>query len=95
MSEPDHEALLAAGLADRYRLEAEVGRGGMATVYRAPDLRHQRNVAIKVMRRDLRAIIDPARFLREIRITSQFQHPNILPLYSASRWAGGLRVPDR
>lgn len=90
MSEPDHEALLAAGLAGRYRLEAEVGRGGMATVYRARDLRHQRNVAIKVMRPDLRAIIDPARFLREIRITSQLQHPNIPPLFDSGEVHGVL-----
>lgn len=64
----------------RYRLERELGRGAMATVYLAQDLLHQREVAIKVIRSDLSPILGPDRFLREIRIASTLTHPHILPL---------------
>jgi TolB-like protein len=72
---------LAEGpFASRYRIERELGRGGMATVYLARDLRHDRPVAVKVLHRDLSAALGADRFLREIRITANLAHPNILPL---------------
>src|SRR5512135_2759759 len=71
---------LAAALADRYRIERELGQGGMATVYLAHDLRHDRDVAIKVLHPDLGAALGAERFLSEIRTTARLQHPHILPL---------------
>jgi serine/threonine-protein kinase len=71
---------LGAALADRYRLERELGAGGMATVYLAHDLRHDRQVAIKVLHEDLGAALGPERFLAEIKTTARLQHPHILPL---------------
>ncbi len=71
---------LNASLADRYTVERELGAGGMATVYLAEDIKHHRKVAIKVLREDLAASMGAARFLREIEIAAQLQHPNILPL---------------
>jgi len=67
-------------LADRYAIERELGHGGMATVYLARDERHQRLVAVKVLRSDLAASIGAERFLREIRIAANLQHPHILTL---------------
>ena len=80
---------LAAALADRYRLEREVGAGGMATVYLAHDLRHDRPVAIKVLKPELAAAIGAERFLAEIRTTANLQHPHILPLFDSGE-AGGF-----
>ncbi len=71
---------LKSALADRYTIERELGRGGMATVYLAHDPKHHRQVAIKVLRPDLAAALGPERFHREIEIAAQLQHPNILPL---------------
>ena len=71
---------LTTGLAGRYRVERELGHGGMATVYLAHDLRHDRTVAIKVLHPELAHSLGPERFLREITITAQFDHPYILPL---------------
>ena len=71
---------LATHLADRYRIDDELGRGGMAIVYRAHDLRHDRPVALKVLRPELSASIGAERFLREIRFAAQLQHPHILPV---------------
>ncbi len=71
---------LSAALADRYRLERELGAGGMATVYLAHDLKHDRDVAIKVLHPDLGAALGGERFLSEIRTTARLQHPHILPL---------------
>ncbi|HLT09438.1 MAG TPA: protein kinase, partial [Micromonosporaceae bacterium] len=68
---------LAAALADRYRLERELGQGGMATVYLAQDLKHDRKVAVKVLRPELAAVLGAARFLAEIRVTANLQHPNL------------------
>ena len=67
-------------LADRYRIERQLGRGGMATVYLAHDLAHHRPVALKVLNPLLAAVVSRERFLREIRITGRLDHPNILPL---------------
>ncbi len=71
---------LTAALADRYRLDRELGAGGMATVYLAHDLKHDRDVAIKVLHPDLGAALGAERFLSEIRTTARLQHPHILPL---------------
>jgi serine/threonine protein kinase len=73
-------ALLASALSNRYRIERELGQGGMATVYLAHDLKHNRQVAIKVLHPELAHSLGPERFLREITITAQFDHPYILPL---------------
>jgi tRNA A-37 threonylcarbamoyl transferase component Bud32/tetratricopeptide (TPR) repeat protein/TolB-like protein len=71
---------LKASLADRYRIDRELGQGGMATVYLAQDLKHDRKVAIKVLHPELAHALGPERFLREITIAAQFDHPYILPL---------------
>ena len=71
---------LATALADRYRVERELGAGGMATVYLAHDLRHERDVAIKVLHEDLGTALGADRFLAEIKVTARLQHPHILPL---------------
>ena len=80
---------LAAALADRYRLEREVGAGGMATVYLAADLKHDREVAIKVLHPELAAALGGERFLSEIKTTARLQHPHILPLLDSGT-ADGL-----
>ncbi len=79
-----------AALADRYRLTRELGRGGMATVYLAHDLKHGRDVAVKVVRPELAAALGPARFLREIEIAAQLHHPHIVPLYDSGDAGGSL-----
>lgn len=81
---------LAAALADRYVFARELGQGGMATVYLADDQKHGRKVAIKVLRPELAATIGPERFLREIRIAAQLQHPHILPLLESGEADGFL-----
>jgi serine/threonine-protein kinase len=80
---------LVAALADRYRIERELGAGGMATVYLAHDLKHDRQVAIKVLHADLGAALGSERFLTEIRTTARLQHPHILPLLDSGE-ADGL-----
>ncbi|MBA3659807.1 MAG: serine/threonine protein kinase, partial [Gemmatimonadales bacterium] len=80
---------LAEATADRYRIERELGRGGMATVYLARDLRHHRQVAVKVLRPELAASLGAERFLREIETTAGLRHPQILPLYDSGA-AGGF-----
>ncbi|MFL5581979.1 MAG: protein kinase domain-containing protein [Gemmatimonadaceae bacterium] len=80
---------LAAALAGRYAIEREIGRGGMATVHLARDLRHGRQVAIKVLREELAAAVGAERFLAEIRVTASLQHPHILPLFDSGS-EGGL-----
>src|SRR5688500_7103673 len=79
---------LSSALADRYRIERELGQGGMATVYLAYDLRHDRKVAIKVLRPELAAVIGAERFLSEIKTTANLQHPHILPLFDSGRVEG-------
>jgi len=74
---------LRAALAGRYLVEEEVGAGGMATVYRAHDPKHDRAVAIKVMRPEISALVGAERFLAEIRVTANLQHPHILPLHDS------------
>ena len=81
---------LAAALAQQYRIEREIGRGGMATVYLARDLRHDRRVALKVLNSDLGAVLGVERFLAEIRVTANLQHPNLLPLFDSGGADGKL-----
>jgi len=81
---------LTAALSDRYRVESEIDSGGMATVYRARDLKHERTVAIKVLRPDLAEAIGADRFLKEIRTTANLSHRNILPLHDSGEAAGLL-----
>jgi TolB-like protein len=80
---------LAPALEGRYRIERELGAGGMATVYLARDERHDRSVAVKVLRQDLAASLGAERFHREIRIAAGLQHPHVVPLYDSGD-AGGL-----
>jgi TolB-like protein/Tfp pilus assembly protein PilF len=82
--------LLAAALRDRYVLERELGRGGMATVFLARDLRHDRQVALKVLHPELAATLGPERFQREIRLAARLQHPHILTVHDSGETAGQL-----
>jgi TolB-like protein/Tfp pilus assembly protein PilF/tRNA A-37 threonylcarbamoyl transferase component Bud32 len=86
----DVPAALRDALADRYRIDAEIGQGGMATVYGADDLRHGRRVAIKVLRPELAANLGSDRFLREIGIASRLTHPHIVPLFDSGTADGML-----
>ena len=81
---------LQTALGDRYLLERELGRGGMATVYLARDTRHERPVAVKVLHPELAAVVGAARFLAEIRTTAALQHPHILPLFESGEAGGQL-----
>ena len=87
MTIPDR---LQAALGDRYRLDREVGQGGMATVYLAQDLKHNRRVALKVLRPELAAALGPERFVREVETVAQLQHPHILPLFDSGEADGYL-----
>jgi serine/threonine protein kinase/tetratricopeptide (TPR) repeat protein len=81
---------LEDALASSYRLDRELGRGGMATVYLAQDLRHKRRVALKVLHPDLSSSIGPDRFLREIQLAAQLNHPHIVPLFDSGEAGGYL-----
>jgi len=81
---------LKAALAGRYEIDKEIGQGGMATVYLADDLRHERKVAVKVLRPDLAAALGAERFLREIKIAANLTHPHILPLHDSGEADGFL-----
>lgn len=81
---------LTAALADRYRLERELGGGGMATVYLAQDLKHHRRVALKVLKPEIAAALGPERFLREVDIAARLNHPHIVPLHDSGEAAGFL-----
>src|SRR5947209_9087961 len=81
---------LRAALDERYTFERELGRGGMATVYLAQDLKHHRKVAIKVLEPEIAAALGPERFLREIEIAAGLNHPHILPLYDSGEAATSL-----
>src|SRR6187401_1347067 len=74
---------LNIALAERYVIERQIGEGGMATVYLARDVRHNRRVALKVLRPDLGAVVGVERFLAEIQVTANLQHPNLLPLFDS------------
>src|SRR6478752_5075526 len=84
---------LETALRGRYALERELGRGGMATVYLARDLKHERLVALKVLRPELAASLGAERFLREIRIAARLQHPHILPIFDSGEAAGPSEGP--
>ena len=84
------DARLALALAGRYRLERELGSGGMATVYQAHDQRHDRPVAIKVLHAEVAASVGGDRFLAEIHTTAKLAHPNILPLFDSGNEDGVL-----
>jgi serine/threonine-protein kinase len=86
----DVESQLRGSLADRYEIEREIGAGGMATVYLAHDTRHDRPVALKVLRPDLGAVLGVERFLSEIKVTANLQHPNLLPLFDSGAIDGLL-----
>ncbi|MBA2626653.1 MAG: serine/threonine-protein kinase [Gemmatimonadales bacterium] len=81
---------LTAALADRYRIERELGRGGMATVYLGQDLKHDRLVALKVLKPELAAMLGAERFVQEIKTTAALQHPHILPLFDSGEADGFL-----
>ena len=81
MSDP--EVRLTTALSDRYEIEGELGHGGMAVVYLASDVKHDRKVALKVLRPELAAVIGAERFLQEIKVTANLQHPHILPLHDS------------
>jgi serine/threonine-protein kinase len=74
---------LSKALSDRYKIERELGSGGMATVYLAEDLKLERKVAVKVLRPELAVALGPERFLREVKLTARLQHPHILPLHDS------------
>ena len=88
MSDP--VSRLSAALEGRYAIERELGAGGMATVYLARDLKHDRNVAVKVLRPELAAVLGAERFVQEIRTTANLQHPHILPLFDSGESEGFL-----
>ena len=92
----DGLARLKSALADRYTIERELGSGGVATVYLAHDVRHDGKVAVKVLRPELNATLDPERFHRKIRIAAILTHPHVLSLHdsgSANGIATHMRVP--
>ena len=87
---PDLLDRLKTALADRYAIDEEIGSGGMATVYLAKDVKHDRDVAVKVLRPELAAALGPERFLREIKIAARLHHPHILPLHDSGEVDGFL-----
>ena len=86
----DNVGRLSAVFAGRYDIERQLGEGGMATVYLARDVRHERKVAIKVLKQELAVRLGSERFLQEIKVTANLQHPNILPLYDSGAADGFL-----
>ena len=93
MADPREE--LQSGLADRYAIERELGRGGMATVYLARDLKHDRPVALKVLHAELGRVLGADRFQREIRLAARLQHPHILTVLDSGEAAGSAGGPAR
>ena len=81
---------LSAALEGRYAIERELGEGGMATVYLADDLKHERKVALKVLKPELAAVVGAERFLTEIKTTANLTHPHILPLHDSGEADGFL-----
>ena len=94
MSESESQTDIARAVGERYRIDRVLGRGGMATVYLAEDLKHGRQVAIKVMDPRVGAAIGAHRFLREIEIAARLTHPHILPLFDSGA-AGEQRFYGR
>jgi len=90
---PDLRSLLQAGLTGTYAIERELGRGGMATVFLAHDIKHDRSVALKVLHPELAAALGGDRFLREIRIAAHLQHPHILTLIDSGEVVDGVKAP--
>ena len=90
MPATDAIAHLNSALAGRYEIERELGAGGMATVYLAHDLKHDRKVALKVLRHDVAQTVGAERFLREIRLVAKLNHPHILPLFDSGVADGAL-----
>lgn len=88
----DAIARLSAALQGSYTLERKLGEGGMASVYLAGDLKHQRQVAIKVLKPEVAAVLGAERFLQEITTTAQLQHPHILPLFDSGEADGAASV---
>ncbi|HUQ48182.1 MAG TPA: protein kinase [Gemmatimonadaceae bacterium] len=86
----DALAQLKEALSERYDIKREIGAGGMATVFLAQDLRHDRPVALKLLNPELGAVLGPERFLAEIRVTANLQHPNLLPLFDSGASDGLL-----
>ncbi|HEX9309397.1 MAG TPA: protein kinase [Gemmatimonadaceae bacterium] len=86
----DEASQINSALAGKYRIEREIGQGGMATVYLARDLRHDREVALKVLNPELAAVLGKERFLAEIRVTARLQHPHLLPLFDSGAADGRL-----
>ena len=78
-----HTSRLESALAGRYRVHRKLGEGGMASVYLAEDLKHERKVALKILKPELAAVIGAERFLAEIKTTANLQHPHILPLFDS------------
>src|SRR5262245_15569072 len=81
---------LSAALSGQYTIQKQIGAGGMASVFLARDVKHDRRVAIKVLRPELSAHVGTVRFLKEISVTASFQHPHILPLFDSGAAAGFL-----
>jgi len=86
----DNRSRLETALSERYRIELEIGRGGMATVYRALDLKHDRQVAVKVLDSELALYLGAERFLQEIKLAANLTHPHILPVFDSGRANGYL-----
>ena len=87
---PENTARLSTALADRYRIERKLGTGGMATVYLATDLKHERDVALKVLKPEVASGLGAERFVREIKLVARLSHPHILPLYDSGEADGFL-----
>ncbi len=83
-------ARLSTALANRYKIESHLGEGGMANVYLAHDVKHDRKVAVKVLRPELAAVLGAERFIQEIKTTANLQHPHILPLFDSGEADGFL-----
>jgi serine/threonine-protein kinase len=88
-------ARLSAALGGRYRVDRELGAGGMATVYLARDLRHDRDVALKVLQTGVAQALGRERFIREIRLAARLNHPHILPLHDSGEADGTVRPSGR
>ncbi len=88
MTDSDPIDRLNAALEGRYRIESELGEGGMATVYLADDMKHERKVALKVLKPELAAVVGAERFLAEIKTTANLTHPHILPLHDSGEADG-------